>query len=69
MKPYWLAVVPFIGMLIGPVIHNEVHPLILGMPFPLGWIAVWVALTALIMGILYRFDPANKEDEAKEHAP
>jgi hypothetical protein len=69
MKPiYWLAVVPFIGMLIGPVIHNEVHPLILGMPFPLGWIAVWVVLTAIIMGILYRFDPVNK-GEAKEHAP
>ena len=50
MKPiHWLAVIPFIGMLIGPAVHNEVDPFILGMPFPLGWISVWVVLTAIIM--------------------
>jgi len=39
MKPiHWLAVVPFIGMLVGPAVHNEVDPFILAMPFPLGWI-------------------------------
>jgi hypothetical protein len=70
MKPiYWLAVVPFIGMLIGPVIHNKVHPFILGMPFSLGWITVWVVLTAIIMGILYTLDPANKKDTSGEHTP
>jgi len=70
MKPiHWLAIVPFIGMLIGPVVHNKVHPMILGMPFPLGWIAVWVVLTSIIMGILYALDPANKGDDAGEHAP
>ena len=38
MKPiHWLAVIPFIGMLVGPAVHNEVDPLILGVPFPLGW--------------------------------
>jgi hypothetical protein len=63
MKPiHWLAVIPFIGMLIGPVVHNEVDPLILGMPFPLGWIAVWVVLTAIIMAVIYLIDPANRED-------
>src|SRR5580692_5116932 len=50
MKPiHWLAVIPFIGMLVGPAVHNEVDPFILGMPFPLGWISVWVVLTAIIM--------------------
>ena len=35
MKPiHWLAVIPFIGMLVGPAVHNEVDPFILGMPFP-----------------------------------
>ena len=59
---HWLAVIPFIGMLIGPAVHNEVDPLILGMPFPLGWIAVWVVLTAIIMAVIYLIDPANRED-------
>jgi hypothetical protein len=57
-----LAILPFVGMLIGPAVHNEVEPLILGMPFPLGWITVWVVLTAIIMGVVYVIDPANRED-------
>ena len=64
MRPvYWLAVIPFIGILSGPMLHNEVHPLILGMPFPLGWIAVWLVITAIVMAILYTLDPRNKEDD------
>jgi hypothetical protein len=63
MKPiHWLAVIPFIGMLIGPAVHNEVEPFILGMPFPLGWISVCVVLTAIIMAVIYLIDPANRED-------
>jgi hypothetical protein len=63
MKPmHWLAVIPFIGMLVGPAVHNEVDPFILGMPFPLGWISVWVVLTAIIMAVVYLIDPANRED-------
>jgi len=58
----WLAVLPFIGMLAGPIAHNEVEPLILGMPFPLGWITVWVVLTAAIMALIYVLDPANREE-------
>lgn len=62
MKPiHFLAVLPFIGILVGPAVHNQVHPFILGMPFPLGWIAVWVVLTAVIMAVLYMLDPANKQ--------
>jgi hypothetical protein len=56
----WLALLPFIGMLIGPVVHNAVHPFILGMPFPLGWITVWVVLTAAIMAIVYVLDGSNR---------
>ena len=63
MKPiHWLALVPIAGMLIGPIVHNEVRPLILGMPFPLGWIAIWVVLTAIVMAIIYVLDPANRGD-------
>ncbi len=63
MKPFqWLAVVPFVGLLIGPVLHNHLHPLIFGMPFPLGWITIWIVLTAVIMAIVYMIDPANKGD-------
>ncbi len=59
---HWLALVPFVGMLIGPIVHNNVRPLILGMPFPLGWITVWVVLTAIVMAIVYALDPGNRGD-------
>jgi Protein of unknown function (DUF3311) len=63
---HWLAVIPFVGMLGGPIVHNEVYPLILGMPFPLGWVTVWVVLTAIIMAIVYTLDPANKHSAANK---
>jgi Protein of unknown function (DUF3311) len=60
---YWLAVIPYIGILLGPMVHNEMYPLILGMPFPLGWITIWVPITAILMWIVYTLDPATKEGD------
>jgi hypothetical protein len=56
-----LAVLPFIGILLGVPFVNRVEPLVLGMPLVLAWIVMWVVLTALIMAIVYRLDPANRE--------
>jgi Protein of unknown function (DUF3311) len=58
----WLAVLPFIGILIGTPLLNRVEPMVLGMPLVLAWIVLWIVLTALIMTIIYRCDPANRED-------
>jgi hypothetical protein len=56
-----LAVLACVAMLAGPVIHNETRPFLLGMPFPLGWIAIWIVLTAAIVAVVYAIDPANRE--------
>jgi hypothetical protein len=64
----WLAVLPFIGMFAGPIIHNSATPFILGMPFILGWLVIWVLLTAAIMAVIYWLDPvrlAGEEDDPK----
>jgi Protein of unknown function (DUF3311) len=55
-----LAALPFIGILLGIPFVNRVEPLVLGMPLALAWIAVWVVLTAVIMAVVYRLDPANR---------
>jgi xanthosine utilization system XapX-like protein len=55
-----LAVLPFIGILLGVPFVNRVEPLVLGMPLVLAWIVFWVVMTAVIMAIVYRFDPANR---------
>jgi hypothetical protein len=63
-----MAALPFIGILIGIPFVNQVEPLVLGMPFVLAWIVIWIVLSAVIMGIIYRLDPANRQaiNEAAE---
>jgi hypothetical protein len=57
----WLAALPFLDMLIGPVFVNRVQPLVLGMPLLLAWLVMWVVLTSAIMAVIYAFDPANRD--------
>jgi hypothetical protein len=60
----WLAVLPFLGMLVGPFFVNRATPLVLGMPLLLAWIVLWVLLTSAVMAVIYVNDPANR-DEAR----
>jgi xanthosine utilization system XapX-like protein len=57
----FLAVLPFLGILVGVPLLNRVEPLVLGMPLVLAWIVLWVVLTAVIMMVIYRLDPANRD--------
>jgi hypothetical protein len=62
---FLLAVLPFIGILVGTPFVNRVEPYVLGMPFILFWIVMWVVLSSIIMAIIYAVDPANKEGDAE----
>jgi Protein of unknown function (DUF3311) len=57
----WLAVLPFLGILVGVPLLNRVEPLVLGMPLILTWIVLWIILTAVIMAVIYCCDPANRD--------
>jgi Protein of unknown function (DUF3311) len=59
----WLAVAPFLALIVGPFFVNRATPLVFGLPFLLVWIVAWVLLTSLIMAVIYAADPANREDE------
>jgi Protein of unknown function (DUF3311) len=56
-----LAVLPFLAMLVGPFFLNRATPAILGMPFLLAWFVAWTLLTAVIMAVIFRLDPANRD--------
>jgi uncharacterized protein DUF3311 len=56
-----LAALPFVGILLGVPFVNHVEPLVLGMPFVLAWIVMWVVLSSIIMAIIYRLDPSNRQ--------
>lgn len=64
-----LAVLPFVGILVGTPFFNRVEPLILGMPLILAWILMWIILTGAIMGIIYLVDPANRDVPARPNLP
>lgn len=57
-----LAALPFLGILVGITFANRVEPFVLGLPFILFWIVMWVVLTSVIMAVVYRLDPTNRED-------
>lgn len=54
----WLAIVPAIGLLGGVPFANRVEPYVLGLPFLLFWILLWVLLTSAIMAVVYALDRA-----------
>ena len=60
-----LAVLPFLGMLVGPVFLNRVTPLVLGLPLLLAWLLMWIVLTSVIMAVIYLADPANRASSAR----
>jgi hypothetical protein len=51
-----LSGLPFVGILAGIFFANRVEPYVLGLPFALFWVTLWVLLTAVIMAVVYRLD-------------
>ncbi|WP_406589670.1 DUF3311 domain-containing protein [Bacillus atrophaeus] len=62
---YLLSILPFIGMLCFLPFVNRVEPFVFSMPFIMFWVAIWTVLTSVILGIMYKLDPRNKEDDQK----
>jgi hypothetical protein len=57
----WLAVLPFLAILVGTAFVNTVEPLVFGLPLVLAWLVIWVILTAAIMALIFYSDPANAD--------
>ncbi|AKO93559.1 DUF3311 domain-containing protein [Priestia filamentosa] len=64
-KIYLLSLVPFIAILGFLPFVNRIEPFVLGLPFNMFWMALWTALTSVILGIMYKLDPRNREGEEK----
>lgn len=62
-KLYILTLVPFIGILGFLPFINKIEPYVLGMPFYMFWMAMWVVLTSVTLAIMYKLDPRNREGE------
>jgi hypothetical protein len=51
-----LTGLPFAGVLVGIFFANRTEPFVLGLPFALFWLVMWVVLTAAIMAVVGAID-------------
>ena len=54
-----LGAVPFLMLVFALPLVNRIEPVILGLPFILFWILIWVALTPLVLFAAYRLEKKN----------
>lgn len=63
----FFGAVPFITLALALPFVNRIEPFVLGLPFVLFWIVLWVALTPLALYAAYRcerkFNPPAAEDD------
>jgi uncharacterized protein DUF3311 len=60
----WLAAVPPVALLGGVPFANHVEPYVLGLPFLLFWVVLWVVLTGPVMGLIATVQPSRSRIEA-----
>jgi hypothetical protein len=59
--------VPFITLVLALPFVNRVRPVILGFPFVLFWIVLWVLLTPLFLFLAYKVEKRfNPPDDAEK---
>ncbi len=59
-----LAVVPFLALCFTVPLWNRIHPVVLGIPFNLFWLILWIPLTTLCMWLVYTRDRKAEPAEA-----
>jgi len=58
-----IAGLPFVGILAGMFFVNSVEPYVLGLPFAMFWVVMWVVVSAALMAIVYRLDTRDRARE------
>lgn len=55
-----LALIPFVAMCFSVPLWDRVHPMLLGLPFNIVWLTVWIVLSSLCMWCIYRIESARE---------
>jgi len=54
-----LALLPFLTMCFSVPLWDRIHPMLLGLPFNMLWLIVWIVLSSLCMWCAYRVETAR----------
>ncbi len=67
-RPSWRAIlvglIPFFAVCFSVPLWDRVHPMVLGLPFNLFWLVLWILITPLVMWIAYRIEVPPRSDGA-----
>ena len=61
-----MGCIPFITLVFMLPLVNRVEPVVLGLPFLLFWIVVWIFLTPLILLVAYLLERKFNQPEEEE---
>jgi hypothetical protein len=56
-----LALVPFAAMCFSVSLWDRIYPIVLGLPFNVFWLTLWMLLTPLCMWAAYRIETPRHE--------
>jgi hypothetical protein len=59
-----LGLVPFAAMCFSVSAWDRVYPMVLGLPFNLFWLLLWIVLTSVCMWGAYRIELSREAGEA-----
>lgn len=57
-----LGVIPFIGMCFSVPFWDRVKPIVLGLPFNLFWLIVWIAISSLCVAVANSIEERRNRD-------
>lgn len=54
--PLFIGAVPFVMLVFSLPFANRIEPIVLGLPFILFWIMLWIVLTPALLFLAYRIE-------------
>ena len=61
LKAILLGLIPFVAMCFSVSLWDRIDPVILGLPFNLFWLILWIVLTSVCMAVAYRVEVPRGE--------
>jgi Protein of unknown function (DUF3311) len=56
-----IGLIPFGGMCLSVPLWDRIHPRVLGLPFNLFWLSIWIVLSSGCMEIAHRVEKKRKQ--------
>jgi len=63
------GLIPFVGVCFLVPWWDRIYPMVLGIPFNLFWLVLWIVLSPLCMWAAYRLETPRSDDRNRGNTP